>query len=227
MAKKGKGGAPAVASKISFNARKKKKLRGKPEQPDPSPRLKAYYESTIRPALKETLGITSLMELPRVTKVVVSMGVGDANDNPKRMESLLDDVETITGQRPQVTRSRVSVANFQLREGMPVGCRATLRKAIMWEFLDRLIALVIPRMRDFRGLNPKSFDGRGNYSFGLPDQLVFPEINADRVQFSHGMNITICTTAPNDEQARELLRLLGFPLRDIPVVITLSGKEEA
>ena len=121
----------------------------------------------------------------------------------------------------------MSVANFHLREGMAVGCRVTLRKAFMWEFLDRMIALVIPRLRDFRGLSAKSFDRRGNYNFGLNDQLVFPEINADKVQFTHGMNITVCTTAETDEQARELLRLLGFPFRDIPVVITLSGKEEA
>lgn len=217
--------APVGSSKISFKARKKKKLAGKPETPPPVPRLKLYYRDTVRPALKEQFGIKADLATPRLTKIVVSVGVGDANGNPKKLEALLDDLETITGQRPHVTRARVSVANFNLREGMAVGARVTLRKAFMWEFLDRLISLVIPRLRDFRGLKAKSFDGRGNYSFGLQDQLVFPEILADRVAFTHGMNITFCTTAPNDDQARELLRQLGFPFRDLPVVITHEGKE--
>jgi len=147
------------------------------------------------------------------------MGVGDGAENPKKLNALLDDLETITGQRPQVNRARVSVANFKLREGMPVGASVTLRRARMWEFLDRLISLVIPRLRDFRGLSPKSFDGRGNYAMGLTDQIVFPEVNADRVEYFHGMNIVVCTTARTDDEARELLRLIGFPFRDLPVEI--------
>ncbi|MGE0707206.1 MAG: 50S ribosomal protein L5 [Planctomycetota bacterium] len=218
---KNKGGAPAAASKVSFKARPKKKLAGKPETPPPAPRLKTYYDTVVKPQLLAKGG--SAMAVPRLTKCVISMGVGDANENPKKIESLMEDLEAITGQHPHVTRSRVSVANFKLREGMPVGCAVTLRKALMWEFLDRLIALIIPRLRDFRGMNPKSFDRRGNYNFGLTDQLVFPEINADKVTFQHGMNITLCTTATTDDEARELLRLLGFPFRDHEVVITLEA----
>ena len=224
MAKKG-GNTPSAASKISFKARPKKKLAGKPEHPLPSPRLKAHYETVVKPLMKEFCGTKADLATPRITKVVISMGVGDANENPKKLEALLDDVETITGQRPHVTRSRVSVANFNLRAGMPVGCRVTLRKTRMYEFLDRLTAIVVPRLRDFRGMSAKSFDGRGNYNFGFGDQTVFPEISADRVSFNQGMNITVCTTARTDEQARELLRLMGFPFRDLTVVIVGQKQE--
>jgi large subunit ribosomal protein L5 len=224
MAKKG-AGAPSAASKISFKARPKKKLAGKPERPLPAPRLKGHYDNVVKAQMKEFCGTKSDLATPRITKVVISMGVGDANENPKKLEALLDDLETITGQRPHVTRSRVSVANFKLREGMPVGCRVTLRKNTMFEFLDRMTAIVIPRLRDFRGMSPKSFDRRGNYNFGLQDQIVFPEISADRVSFTHGMNITVCTTARTDEHARELLRLMGFPFRDLPVVIVGQKQE--
>ncbi len=221
---KGGAGAPGKASKVSFKAQPKKKKKGAPETPPPAPRLKLHYNEVVRPQLKEKFGFKADLATPRVTKVVVNMGVGDAGENPKKLEQLMDDLEVITGQRPHVTRARISVANFKLREGMPVGCRVTLRKARMWEFLDRLISVVIPRLRDFRGLSPKQFDGRGNYAMGLADQIVFPEINADRVQFTHGMNIVVCTTARTDEQARELLRLVGFPFRDLPVVV-LGTKE--
>lgn len=217
--------ATGAAAKISFKARPKKKLAGKPEQPLPTPRLKVHYDEIVKPALKQFCGVTADLATPRITKVVVSMGVGDANDNPKKLEALLDDLEAITGQRPHVTRARVSVANFKLRQGMPVGCRVTLRKNTMFEFLDRLVSIVAPRLRDFRGLSPKGFDRRGNYNFGLQDQIVFPEISADKVQFTHGMNITVCTTARTDEHARELLRLMGFPFRDLPVVI-VGAKQE-
>lgn len=223
-----KGGAGAGApgkGKISFKARPKKKKKGAPQEPAPTPRLKTHYFESVRPKLKAELGVKADLAVPRITKVVVSMGVGDANDNPRKLEQLLDDMEVITGQRPQVTRARISVANFKLRQGMPVGCRVTLRKARMYEFLDRLISLVIPRMRDFRGLNAKSFDGRGNYAMGLPDQLVFPEINADRVSEYHGMNIVVCTTARTNEHARELLRMCGFPFRDLPVEVLGGNKE--
>lgn len=223
MAKK--GATPSAASKMSFKARKKKKLAGKPENPLPPARLKGHYDTIVKPAMKEFCGTKADLATPRITKVVISMGVGDANDNPKKLEALLDDLETITGQRPHVTRSRVSVANFNLRAGMPVGCRVTLRKKSMYEFLDRLTAIVVPRLRDFRGLSPKSFDRRGNYNFGFPDQIVFPEISADRVSFTQGMNITVCTTARTDEHARELLRLMGFPFRDLAVVIVGQKQE--
>lgn len=218
-------GVIGVNSKISFKARKKKKLAGKPERPLPAPRLKGHYENIVKPAMKEFCGTKADLATPRITKVVISMGIGDANENPKKIEALLDDLESITGQRPHVTRSRVSVANFNLRAGMPVGCRVTLRKTTMFEFLDRLTAIVIPRLRDFRGMSPKSFDRRGNYNFGLGDQIVFPEISADRVAFTHGMNVTVCTTARTDEHARELLRLMGFPFRDLPVVIVGQKQE--
>lgn len=229
MAKKSnKGGkasaAPGKASKLSFKARPKKKKKGAPEAPPPAPRLKLHYHDVVRGQLKEAFGFKADLETPRITKVVVNMGVGDANENPRKLEALMDDLETITGQRPHVTRARISVANFKLREGMPVGCRVTLRKARMWEFLDRLLSLVIPRLRDFRGLSAKSFDGRGNYAMGLQDQIVFPEVKADRVNHTHGMNIVVCTTARTDEHARELLRLTGFPFRDHPVVL-LGAKE--
>lgn len=217
--------ATGAASKISFKARPKKKLADKPEGPLPTPRLKGHYDTVVKPALREFCGVKADLALPRITKVVISMGVGDANENPKKIEALLDDLEVITGQRPHVTRARVSVANFKLRQGMPVGCAVTMRKIRMYEFLDRLVAIVLPRLRDFRGLNPKSFDRRGNYNFGLQDQIVFPEISADKVQFTHGMNVTICTTARTDEQARELLRLMGFPFRDLPVVIVGAQQE--
>lgn len=224
--KGGKPGPPTKAGKVSFKARPKKKLAGPPAEPLPVPRLKRYYDDVVRGALKEMYGVKADLAVPRLTKIVVSMGVGDAHENPRKLEAVLEDLETITGQRPQVTRSRISVANFKLREGMAVGCRVTLRRAHMWEFLDRLLALVIPRMRDFRGLNAKSFDGRGNYAMGLPDQLVFPEIKADRVEFAHGMNIVLCTSSNDNDRARELLRQLGFPFRDHAVVLVGASAKE-
>ncbi len=222
MARKQSGATPG--KKVSFKARPKKKQSGAPATPPPTPRLKLHYQQNVLAQLKEKFGHTADLATPRITKVVISMGIGDANENPKKLEALVDELEMIAGQRPHVTTARISVANFKLRQGMPVGCAVTLRKARMWEFLDRLISLVLPRMRDFRGLNAKAFDGRGNYAMGLQDQIVFPEIQADRVQFTHGMNIVVCTTARTDEQARELLRLMGFPFRDLPVVV-LGAKE--
>lgn len=212
-------GAGGGRAKADYKAKPKKKKEGKPSEPPPPPRLKKHYETVVRPGLKKAFGIEAEMAVPRFTKVVVSMGIGDAAENPRKLEALLEDLETVTGQRPLVTRARMSVANFKLRQGMPVGLKVTLRGARMWEFLDRLITLVIPRLRDFRGLNSKSFDGRGNYAMGLPDQIVFPEIRADKVEFYNGMNIVVCTTARTDEQAREALRLLGFPFANLPVQI--------
>jgi large subunit ribosomal protein L5 len=163
--------------------------------------------------------------VPRLTKVVVSMGVGDAHEKPQKLEALIEDLETVTGQRPVVTRARISVANFKLRQGMANGLKVTLRGPRMWEFLDRLITTVVPRMRDFRGLSPKGFDGRGTYSVGLPDQLVFPEIKGDKVEHYQGMNVAMCTTAQSDDEAREMLRLLGMPYRDLPVQVLGARKE--
>ena len=177
------------------------------------PRLLQRYEKEIRPQLAEALGRTNPMSLPRMTKIVVNMGVGVAITEKKYLEEALDAMKLITGQKPVVTKARVSIAGFKLREGMSVGCKVTLRGKLMWEFLDRLISLALPRVRDFRGLNPDGFDGNGNYSLGLTEQLVFPELNPDKYSRPQGMNITMVTTATNDDDARELLRRLGMPMR--------------
>jgi large subunit ribosomal protein L5 len=217
--------AKAVSGKVPHTAPKKKKKKTKAGgPPPPTPRLKTRYAEFVKPAPQAKFGFTNDMATPRITKVVASMGIGDAQENPKKFDQLITNLETMTGQRPQVTRSRIAVANFKLREGMVVGCRSTLRRARMWEFIDRLLTVVIPRMRDFRGLKAKSFDGRGNYAMGLPDQLVFPDINADRVEFYNGINIVVCTTAATDEQALELLRHVGFPYADHTVEVI--GKKE-
>jgi len=222
--KKGAGGAAPGKASV-FKAKPKKKKSGPPTEPPPPPRLKAHYADVVVPALREKFGYKSALATPRITKVIVSMGVGDAHENAKKLEALIDELETITGQRPLVTRARLSVANFRLRQGMANGLKVTMRRTRMWEFLDRLISVVIPRMRDFRGLTAKSFDGRGNYAVGLPDQLVFPEIKVDKVDYQHGMNIAVVTTAQTDEEARELLRLTGFPFRDLPVQVL--GSQES
>jgi large subunit ribosomal protein L5 len=176
-------------------------------------RLLTQYREKVVPVLKEKLKRENVHSLPRVTKVVVSMGVGKAREDRKPLEEAIEQLGQLTGQKPQKTRARKSVSAFRLREGMEIGCRVTLRGQMMYEFLDRLITLALPRVRDFRGLNPRSFDGRGNYSMGLSEQLVFPEINADKVHNVQGMNITVVTTATNDDEARILLRELGLPLR--------------
>ena len=154
------------------------------------------------------------MSLPKLTKICVNMGVGKALQDKNRMQEAVGDLAKITGQKPQITKARIAVSGFRLRENNEIGCRVTLRKHRMYEFLDRLISVALPRIRDFRGINPKSFDGHGNYTFGLSEQLVFPEIDADRVTFSQGMDITICTSTDNDDEARELLRLFGMPFRE-------------
>ncbi|MFZ0626782.1 MAG: 50S ribosomal protein L5 [Acidimicrobiia bacterium] len=177
------------------------------------PRLKSLYAEELAPKLKDQLGLDNVMEIPRLEKIVVNMGVGEAVNDKKAIESAMDELTLITGQRPRLNRSRKSVAGFKVREGMPVGASVTLRGARMWEFFDRLLAVAIPRVRDFRGLNPRSFDGRGNYSFGVTEQLIFPEIDFDQVTATHGMDITICTSASNDEQAKALLEAFGFPFR--------------
>ena len=178
-----------------------------------APRLKVRYAEELGPQLKESLGLDNVMEVPRLEKIVVNMGVGEAVQDKKAIDSAMDELSLITGQRARLNRSRKSIAGFKVREGMPVGASVTLRGARMWEFFDRLLAVAIPRIRDFRGLNSKSFDGRGNYSFGVTEQLIFPEIDFDQVSSTRGMDITICTTANNDEHAKALLDAFGFPFR--------------
>ncbi|MGH2817595.1 MAG: 50S ribosomal protein L5 [Actinomycetota bacterium] len=178
-----------------------------------TPRLKERYRSELVSRLKDDLGLKNLMEVPRPEKVVVNMGVGDAPRDAKLMEGAVKDLTTITGQRPGVRRARKSLATFKLREGMPIGAAATLRGDRMWDFLDRLLSIVLPRIRDFRGLNPRSFDGNGNYTFGVTEQLVFPEIDYDDIDQTRGMDITIVTTAATDEEGLALLSALGFPFR--------------
>jgi large subunit ribosomal protein L5 len=175
------------------------------------PRLKQRYDDEIKPALREELSIPSVMSVPKVTKITLNMGVGDAKTDAKALDAAIEELTTIAGQRAQVRKARKSIASFKLREGMPVGARVTLRGARMYEFLDRLVSIALPRIRDFRGLNPDSFDGRGNYSLGIKEQIIFPEIDYDAVQTIRGLDIAITTTAETDEHARALLRHLGLP----------------
>lgn len=177
-------------------------------------RLKLRYAEEIKPALTEQFGYANPMQVPRVTKVVVNMGVGDAARDSKLIDGAVRDLTSITGQKPLVTKARKSIAQFKLREGMPIGAHATLRGERMWEFLDRLVSVALPRIRDFRGLSPAQFDGRGNYTFGLNEQSVFYEIDQDRIDRVRGMDITVVTTAANDDEGRALLRRLGFPFKE-------------
>jgi large subunit ribosomal protein L5 len=177
-------------------------------------RLKARYQAEIAPALREQFGYANTMQTPRLVKVVVNMGVGEAARDSKLIDGAVRDLSAITGQKPQVTKARKSIAQFKLREGMPIGAHVTLRGDRMWEFLDRLISLGLPRIRDFRGLSPKQFDGRGNYTFGLNEQSMFHEIDQDRIDRVRGMDITVVTTATNDDEGRAFLRLLGFPFKE-------------
>ena len=178
-----------------------------------APRLKTQYNGEIRDQIQEELGLENVMQVPRLSKIVVNMGAGDAAADSKLINGVVEDLRTITGQQPKVNRARKSVSNFKIREGQPIGASVTLRGERMWEFLDRLIALAIPRIRDFRGLNPKGFDGRGNYSFGVTEQLIFPEIDYDKVMKIRGMDITLVTTAETDDQGMALLDAFGFPFR--------------
>ena len=177
------------------------------------PRLKTLYTEQLAPRLKDELGLANVMQIPRLEKIVVNMGVGEAVQDKKSIDSAMDELTLITGQKPKLNRSRKSIANFKVREGMPVGASVTLRGARMWEFFDRLLGIAIPRIRDFRGLNPRSFDGRGNYSFGVTEQLIFPEIDYDKIDTTRGMDITIVTTARTNEEGRAFLGALGFPFR--------------
>ena len=174
-------------------------------------RLKDQYLNEIVPAMVEKFGYKNIMEVPKIDKIVVNMGVGEAKDNAKLLESAVKDMEMITGQKAVTTKAKKAVANFKIREGMPIGCKVTLRGEKMYEFLDRLVNLSLPRVRDFRGVNPNSFDGRGNYALGIKEQLIFPEIEYDKVDKTRGMDIIFTTTAKTDEEARELLRLFNMP----------------
>ena len=176
-----------------------------------NPNLKAKYAAEVAPALMQKFGYKSVMQIPRIDKIVVNCGCGEARDNSKVLESVVNDLAAITGQKPVITKAKKSVANFKLREGMPIGAKVTLRQDKMWEFLDRLFNVALPRVRDFRGINPNAFDGRGNYALGVKEQLIFPEIDYDKIDKIRGMDVVICTTAKTDEEAKELLTLLGAP----------------
>ena len=179
-----------------------------------TPRLKTRYREEIVPALRDEFGFANVMQVPGLTKIVVNMGVGEAARDSKLIEGAIKDLAAITGQKPQVTKARKSIAQFKLREGMPIGARVTLRGDRMWEFLDRLVSIALPRIRDFRGLSPKQFDGHGNYTFGLAEQSVFHEIDVDSIDRPRGMDITVVTSATNDDEGRALLKALGFPFKE-------------
>jgi large subunit ribosomal protein L5 len=176
-----------------------------------TPRLKKDYEDRIVKAMTEKFGYVNRMQVPRLEKIVINMGVGEATQDKKKVDIAASEMELIAGQKPVVTKAKKSIAQFKLREGMPIGAKVTLRRERMYEFLDRLITVALPRVRDFRGLNPKSFDGRGNYAMGLKEQIIFPEISYDRIEKVRGMDVIVTTTAKTDEEARELLRLFNFP----------------
>ena len=180
----------------------------------PAPRLKQRYRDEIAAAMREEFGYANVMQIPGLVKIVVNMGVGEAARDSKLIEGAVKDLTAITGQKPQVTRARKSIAQFKLREGMPIGAHVTLRGDRMWEFLDRLLSIALPRIRDFRGLSDRQFDGRGNYTFGLTEQLMFHEIDPDKVDRQRGMDVTVVTSATNDAEGRSLLRQLGFPFKE-------------
>ena len=175
------------------------------------PNLKAKYQAEVAPALMQKFGYKSTMQIPRLEKIVVNVGCSDARENAKVLDAVVNDLTTITGQKAVITKAKKSVANFKLREGMPIGAKVTLRGDKMWEFLDRLFNVALPRVRDFRGINPNAFDGRGNYALGIKEQLIFPEIEYDKIDKIRGMDIVMCTTAQTDEEARELLKQIGAP----------------
>lgn len=182
--------------------------------PAPASKLREFYRQEVIPTLVKRFGYTSVMQVPRVEKVVVNMGVGDALQNIKLLDAAVTDMEIVTGQRPAIRRAKKSISNFKLRAGQPIGCMVTLRGARMWEFLERLTTIAIPRIRDFRGLSPRSFDGRGNYTFGVKEQVIFPEIQYDKVEKIRGMDVTLVTSARTDEEGMELLRAMRWPFRE-------------
>jgi len=195
----------------------------RPKETVPAPRLKERYVHELRSQLQTELGLPGPMRVPRPEKIIVNMGVGDAVRDGKLLDAAIEDLAVITGQKPVVTRARKSIAAFKLREGMAIGARVTLRGARMWEFLDRLLSTALPRIRDFRGLNPDAFDGHGNYTIGVTEQLIFPEIDYDKVVKVRGMDITIVTTAADDDEGRALLRALGFPFAGMAAVSAAAG----
>jgi large subunit ribosomal protein L5 len=199
----GKGGA-AVTGPVT---------QGRPESLKVKPRLATHYLESVRPALMERFKYTSLMQAPRLEKIVVNMGVGDAIQDQKLLDAAANELAQIAGQRPSIRRARKAISNFKLRAGLPIGCMVTLRGARMYEFYDRLVNVAVPRIRDFRGLSPRSFDGRGNYTMGLTEQIIFPEINIEKVGKIRGMDVTIVTSAKTDEEGRELLKLMKMPFR--------------
>ena len=201
-AKPAKGAPPAEAAEPQVEL-----------EPAPPARLRVHYEQRVRPKLQQQFGFTNPHQIPRLVKIVLNVGMGDASKNPKALEAAVAELAAITGQHPVVTRAKKAIANFNLREGMPVGCSVTLRAARMFEFLDRFITIALPRMRDFRGLPTDSFDGRGNYTIGIKEQMIFPEINYDDIEMIHGMDITIVTTATRDDHALALLKELGMPFK--------------
>ncbi|HNN55493.1 MAG: 50S ribosomal protein L5 [Novosphingobium sp.] len=176
-----------------------------------TPRLRTKYDEQIAKAMTEKFGYKNPLEVPKIEKITLNMGVGEGSQDKKKVQTAAEEMARIAGQKPVITKAKKSIAQFKLREGMPIGCKVTLRRERMYEFLDRLITIAMPRIRDFRGLNPKSFDGRGNYAMGLKEQIIFPEINYDQIEKVRGMDIIVTTTAKTDEEARELLRLFGFP----------------
>jgi large subunit ribosomal protein L5 len=178
------------------------------------PRLQAFYEETVRPRLAKSFALANPNQVPKISKIVLNVGMGDAGKNPKQLDAAVEELAAVTGQKPVITKAKKSIANFGLRAGMPVGCSVTLRGARMYEFLDRFITLAVPRIRDFRGLPNRSFDGRGNYTFGIKEQMIFPEVDFDKVEKVHGMDITIVTTAGRDDLAMALLREFGWPFRN-------------
>ena len=202
---------PARAPKAAKSEEAPKAEKGPRMPKGYTPRLKADYDERIVPAMTERFGYKNRMEVPRLDKIVINMGVGEATQDKKKVETAAAEMQAISGQKPVITKAKKSIAQFKLREGMPIGCKVTLRRERMYEFLDRLVTVALPRVRDFRGLNPKSFDGRGNYAMGLKEQIIFPEINYDQIDKVRGMDVIVTTTAKTDEEARELLRLFNFP----------------
>ena len=188
-------------------------VQERPHAPTSRPRLATLYLEKVRPALMTKFGYTSLMQAPRLEKIVLNMGVGDATQDAKLLDAAANELGQISGQRPTIRKAKKSIANFKLREGVAIGCAVTLRGARMWEFYDRFINVAVPRIRDFRGVNPRSFDGRGNYTIGITEQIIFPEINLDKVGKIRGLDVTIVTSAKTDEEGRELLRLMSMPFR--------------
>ena len=188
-----------------------------------TPRLKARYDAEIAKAMTEKFGYKNAFEVPKIEKITLNMGVGEASQDKKKVQTAADEMQLIAGQKPVITKAKKSIAQFKLREGMPIGCKVTLRRERMYEFLDRLVTIAMPRIRDFRGLNPRSFDGRGNYAMGLKEQIVFPEISYDRIDKVRGLDIIVTTTAKTDEEARELLRLFGFPFPQDAAAVELQA----